>query len=111
MARGEITGRKPTPTAGRAKRGHNRGPPLDAPEPKYKRKPPSVDPNALALSIRAFCVLHDLSEDMFFKMQRDGWGPRAMKVGSRTLISSEAAAEWRRSREEAAAKQADATAP
>jgi len=39
MARGEVTGKKPAPTA-------------DA--PKYRRKPKSMDPNALALSIKAF---------------------------------------------------------
>jgi hypothetical protein len=109
MARGEVSGKKPTPTADRARRGHNRGPPLEATDgPKYKRKPPSVDPNALALSIKAFCVLHNISEDQFFKMKREGWGPAVMQVGSRTLISHEAAAAWRAERElaakEAAAK-------
>jgi hypothetical protein len=104
MARPEVSGRKTTATAERAQPGlgHNRGPPL------YKRKPPSVDANALALSIHAFCALHGISEDMYFKMQREGWGPTTMKVGSRTLISHEAAAAWRAERE-AAAKQAAAT--
>jgi hypothetical protein len=88
MARGEITGKKPAQT--------------DRP-PKYKRKPQGVDPNALALSIHAFCALHGISEDQFYKMQREGWGPTVMKVGSRTLISHEAAADWRRKREAAAA--------
>jgi hypothetical protein len=72
----------------------------------YKRKPPSADPQALALSIHAFCILHGISEDMYFKMQREGWGPVVMRVGSRTLISCEAAAEWRRAREQAAATEA-----
>ena len=35
-------------------------------------------------------------------MQREGWGPTTMKVGSRTLISHEAAEKWRREREVAA---------
>jgi hypothetical protein len=35
-------------------------------------------------------------------MQREGWGPTVMHVGSRTLISIEAAAAWRKQREEAA---------
>jgi hypothetical protein len=54
------------------------------------------------MSIRVFCALHGISEDMFYKMKRDGWGPATMKVGSRTLISHEAAADWRRKREAAA---------
>ena len=140
MARGEITGKKLTQTADRAKRkkrgppsadpkavepsahaepmatanhatrGHNRGPPLDDDAPKYKRKPVSAEANTLALSIREFCRLHCISEDQFYKMRREGWGPTVMHVGSRTLISHEAAAEWRRSREEAAAKEAASTA-
>jgi hypothetical protein len=51
------------------------------------------------MSIREFCSQHSISEDMFYKMQREGWGPATMKVGSRTLISHEAAAAWRRERE------------
>ena len=105
MARGEITGKKTAATADRATPGHNRGPPLDD-GPKYKRKPPNPDPNALALSIKTFCILHNVSEDLFYKMQRQGWGPTTMKVGSRTLISHEAAAEWRRERERETATEA-----
>jgi hypothetical protein len=96
MARPEITGKKTTATANRATRGHNRGPPLDDDGPKYRRRPVSADANSLAMSIREFCRLHGISEDQFFKMQREKWGPVTMKVGSRTLISTEAAAEWRR---------------
>jgi hypothetical protein len=87
MARGEVTGKKPAQD--------------DA--PKYKRRPVSADPNSLAMSIREFCRLHGISEDQFYKMKREGWGPATMKVGSRTLISHEAAAEWRRAREQVAA--------
>jgi hypothetical protein len=47
-------------------------------------------------SIRDFCIAHCISEDMFFKMQRQGLTPKTMKVGVRTLVSMEAAAEWRR---------------
>ena len=56
-----------------------------------------------AYTIRQFARAHGISEDMFYKMRRVGWGPATMKVGSRTLISIEAAAEWRRQREQAAA--------
>jgi len=50
-------------------------------------------------SIRQFCAAHDISEDMFFKIQRQGFAPKTMRVGARTLISIEAAAEWRHERE------------
>jgi hypothetical protein len=83
MARPEVSGKKPTLTAGDC------GPPL-------------------AMSIREFCAAHRISEDMFYKMRREKWGPTVMHVGSRTLISIEAAAEWRRQREQAAATEAAA---
>jgi predicted DNA-binding transcriptional regulator AlpA len=53
----------------------------------------------LALSIPEFCKAHGISEGLFYKLKRHGEGPREMKVGSRTLISFESAAEWRRTRE------------
>jgi len=68
-----------------------------------------MGPNLLAMSIKAFCALHAISEDQFYKMQREGWGPATMKVGCRTLVSAESAARWRAEREKAA--EAAATAP
>ena len=56
----------------------------------------------LALSIAEFCNLHDVSREQFFKMQREGWGPAVMAVGTRRMISHESAAAWRRQRERAA---------
>jgi hypothetical protein len=40
---------------------------------------------------------------MYFKLRKAGEAPVTMMVGSRRLISVEAAAKWRREREEAAA--------
>ena len=37
---------------------------------------------------------------MFYKILSQGRGPRVMKVGTRTLISEESAAVWRRQCEE-----------
>ena len=91
MARPEVTGERPTVTAS----AYNKVPAI--------RGPP------LAMSIKEFCAEHRISEDMFFKMRRAGWGPAVMRVGSRTLISFEAAERWRRERE-AAAKVAAANA-
>ena len=54
-----------------------------------------------AFSIREFCAAHRISQSMYFKMRAMGLGPREMAVGSRRLISQEAAAEWRKAREAA----------
>jgi hypothetical protein len=40
-----------------------------------------------------------MSEAFFHKLVALGLGPRIMRVGGRTMISIEAAAEWRRARE------------
>ena len=53
----------------------------------------------LALSIPEFCEAHGFSEGFFHKLMKQGAGPRVMKVGARTLITFESAAEWRRARE------------
>src|SRR3954452_102826 len=53
----------------------------------------------LALSIPEFCDAHGISEAFFYKLKKQGKGPREMKVGTRTLITFESAAEWRRARE------------
>ena len=55
----------------------------------------------LALSIAEFCEAHGISEGFFYKLKKQGEGPREMKVGARTLITFESAAEWRRERENA----------
>jgi hypothetical protein len=84
---------------------------------RYKKVLPPVVPVApLAMSIKQFAAAHDISIDTYFHLQREGVGPAVMKVGGRTLISFEAAAVWRREREEAVRehqrkrKQARATA-
>jgi predicted DNA-binding transcriptional regulator AlpA len=53
-----------------------------------------------AFSIEEFCRAHGISRAMFFKIMKEGTGPRTMLVGSRRLVSDEAAADWRRQMEE-----------
>ena len=78
------------------------------------RAPPDDDDNNDhhdgAFSIRAFCARHSISQSFFHKLRSLGLGPAIMKVGTRTLISSEAAAAWRRSCEIAAQQQEESTA-
>jgi hypothetical protein len=54
-----------------------------------------------AFSIPEFCLRKSISSALFFKLAREGRGPRVMRVGRRTLITKEAAAAWRRTLEEA----------
>src|SRR5262249_45968852 len=103
MARGEITGKKPTATSNRAAPGHNRGPPLED-VPKYKRRPVSADANSLEMSIREFGGLHGIPKDKSYKRKREGGEPPTRKVGARRLITHEAAAAGRAEREAAEKK-------
>lgn len=43
-----------------------------------------------------FCLRNKISSALFFKLAREGRGPRVMHVGRRTLITKESAAAWRR---------------
>lgn len=47
-------------------------------------------------TVQQFCTDHNISRSTFYNLINDGRGPTLMKVGSRTLISVEAAADWRR---------------
>jgi hypothetical protein len=104
MARGQVAGRKPRISADQVELGSD--PPIPNEvnatlhaEPKAKRtaKTPPVKP--MAYSIREFCLAHRISIDTYFRLARQGLGPVTMKAGARTLISIEAAAQWRRDRE------------
>jgi hypothetical protein len=92
MTRGEVTGHKPMVTADPTKR--KPGPSESS--TRDERPPPA------AYSIREFCAAHRLSESMYFKLRNQGLGPDEMSVGSRRIISFEAAERWRREREAAA---------
>lgn len=63
-------------------------------EPKVR----VVDPDAF--SIEEFCLRHNMSVQLFYKYRNQM--PATFRVGSRVLISREAAAAWRREREAAA---------
>jgi hypothetical protein len=124
--RPELTGCKPRVSAARAKRRAKQAegsdeardetaaapddeesgeqeptPPRELVSYAHDRPPPIRGPPA-AYSIAEFCVAHRISQSMYFKLRNMGLGPREMAVGSRRLISQEAAAEWRKAREAAA---------
>jgi predicted DNA-binding transcriptional regulator AlpA len=56
-----------------------------------------------AYSIETFCAAHAISRSSFYLLLKDGKAPRLMRIGTRVLISREAAADWRRERESEAA--------
>jgi len=56
-----------------------------------------------AYTIQEFCHAHRFSRSKLYQMWDEGIGPRWMYVGTKRLISDEAAADWRREREPAAA--------
>jgi predicted DNA-binding transcriptional regulator AlpA len=49
-----------------------------------------------ALTVDAFCRAYGIGRSTLYRMIKGDAGPRTMKVGRRTLISVEAADEWRR---------------
>ena len=57
-------------------------------------------------SVDEFGQLHGLSRATLYNLWRAGRGPVFMKVGSRRLISEEAAAAWRRQMEAETASRA-----
>jgi hypothetical protein len=76
MARPEVTGRKPA-------------------------KQHATD-DADAYSVDEFCARHRISVQLFYKLKPLGLMPVTFRLGTRVLISREAAAAWRRARENAA---------
>ena len=56
--------------------------------------------NADAFTINEFCARHRISVQLFYKNRKQM--PRTFNVGTRVLISREAAAAWRRARENVA---------
>jgi len=73
MARPEVTGRKPTHL--------------------------NAVTDADAYSVDEFCARHRISVQLFYKLKPQGLMPVTFNVGTRVLISREAAAAWRRARE------------
>jgi hypothetical protein len=57
--------------------------------------------DADAYSVDEFCARHRISPQLFYKLKPQGLMPVTFNVGTRVLISREAAAAWRRERENA----------
>jgi hypothetical protein len=116
MARAEITGRKPAVTAAQSKRRPGKPPLVDPSaieatrhrEPSSNvsgKRPPIRGPPVprSAFTVREFCESHRISRARYYELKQQGLAPMEMIVGRRRLISFEAATQWRREREAAAA--------
>lgn len=66
-----------------------------------KSSGPKAQIDADAYSVSEFCARHRISPQLFYKLKAQGLMPATFNVGTRVLISREAAAAWRRSREAA----------
>ena len=49
-----------------------------------------------AYTIPEFCEAHRISRGSYYNLKAAGKGPAEISVGSRKIITQEAAAEWRR---------------
>jgi excisionase family DNA binding protein len=65
------------------------------------RKPQTNRPDVplKAMSISDFCRSYRIGRDLFYDLLRQGKGPATMLLGTRRLISYEAAEAWRLARE------------
>lgn len=60
-------------------------------------------------TVAQFCADHNIGRTHFYRLVKDGKGPRLMKLGRRVLISAEAAADWRLAMEKATNQSAEAS--
>ena len=63
------------------------------------RKPFNAADHADAYSVGEFCARHRISPQLFYKLRPQGLMPVTFNVGSRVLISREAADAWRREKQ------------
>lgn len=56
------------------------------------------------LTVDEFCLTHKICRATFYNLQKQNLAPAIMRVGSRVLVSQEAAAAWRRKMEETSSR-------
>jgi hypothetical protein len=63
---------------------------------------PARQTGRAAYTISEFCEAHRISRSQLYKLWANGIGPRRIMIGSKNLISIQAASDWVRDREAAA---------
>ncbi|WP_338833542.1 hypothetical protein [Bradyrhizobium septentrionale] len=58
-----------------------------------------------AFSLATFCRRHGISLPTYYRIAQQGLAPATFSIGSRVLVSKEAAARWRAAREAASASE------
>lgn len=74
------------------------------------QQPPAFGQVKSTYTIAQFCEAHCIGRTHLYHVIKAGKGPRLIKLGRRTLISAEAAADWRRDLEKATALNGSALA-
>jgi hypothetical protein len=69
----------------------------------------AIAPQPLAYSIKEFCREHGISPPSYYALKRQGLGPAEMRMGTIIRISWEAAAAWRKARENPSESEAEAS--
>jgi hypothetical protein len=57
---------------------------------------PAIMMFPVVYTVAEFCAAHKLSRSKLYQLWRSGIGPRSVKIGSKNLITAEAACAWRR---------------
>jgi hypothetical protein len=61
----------------------------------------SQDAGRAAYTVNEFCDAHRISRSKLYELWSAGVGPRFIQVGTKKIITNEAAADWRRAGEAA----------
>ena len=56
----------------------------------------SQDAERAAYTVNEFCDAHRISRSKLYELWSAGMGPRFIRVGTKKIITNEAAADWRR---------------
>lgn len=56
---------------------------------------PARQAGRAAFTIPEFCDAHRISRSKLYQMWAAGTGPRIMRIGTKVIITNEAAADWR----------------
>ena len=103
----EVAQRPPRKRRGSTPQTH--GPPDDY-EALAAALAEALSNEADAFSLAGFCRHHGISLQMYYKLASQDRAPQTFRIGTRVLVSKEAAAAWRRAREAASADDATGSA-